>query len=406
MNKETFDSLHKHSIEHRYVQIPPREGGENRKKKLEGLKDKRCREDAKAQQLLRLIERRRIGYLAHLYNRVKPHLDSSRQKLEQEQLEWHANTNSLEEMKSVDADVVVSGTVKAVYDFLADTYLEENQNHDEEFEIILGVNNHIAISSDGITYQEKDYVPPHNDLWNGLSVSEVLLLRDKLKKIIELIDSCCIEEKKRDFYPSEIEWLNHENQEREGAHITPQDCNTIPVLLMESIYPELVDQPNLPKIQVFNRNNFSIADVLLAPAYFGLLHVDASRTDKARNDIFLKRCTWKSCSQVFQANNRNEKYCSSCKSVAKKERNDESRAESRLKKQNETYHDLAKELKRYRYLNGEPHHIDKISISLNCSTASLYQRFSSNKDDYWIRQNIRIQKHNKHEYSFHIEPRN
>ena len=68
MNKETFDSLHKHGIEHTHVQIPPCEGGENRKKKLEGLKDKRCREDAKAQQLLRLIERRRIGYLACLGN--------------------------------------------------------------------------------------------------------------------------------------------------------------------------------------------------------------------------------------------------------------------------------------------------------------------------------------------------
>ena len=68
MNKETFDSLHKHGIEHMHVQVPPREGIENRKKKLEDIEDERCREDENAKQLLGLIERRRLEYLACLGN--------------------------------------------------------------------------------------------------------------------------------------------------------------------------------------------------------------------------------------------------------------------------------------------------------------------------------------------------
>lgn len=368
MNKETFDSLHKHGVEHTHVQIPPCEGGENRKKKLEGLKDKRCREDAKAQQLLRLIERRRIGYLACL-----------------------GNINVLDQPP----DLVEAAVARMVL---------KNFGQEDRLKVMLGTSNCISISPDKICCEEGNQI--HH--WWG-SADSVLFLH-KLRQVVGLIKSCCVEGNNRDFLPLEIEWVQHENQEKHGTRITPRDCSPISVLLLESTYPELVGQPSSQQVvridQVLTKDNFSIADVLLAPAYFGLLHVDGSRMDKAQNDIFLKRCTWKSCSQVFQANNRNEKYCSSCKCVAKKERNDESRAESRLKKKNETYHDLAKELKRSRYFDGKLHHIDKISRSLNCSTASLYQRFSCNKDDYWIRQNIRIQKHNKHEYSFHIEPRN
>ena len=155
-----------------------------------------------------------------------------------------------------------------------------------------------------------------------------------------------------------------------------------------------------PKDEFFDdRTGIPYAQLLLQPACLGLAYI-------ADHQLPIKRCQRDVCDQVFQATNRNQQYCPPCKSVAKKEKNDESRAKGRLDRRYGEYSKLSADLKMYRYFDGEPHHIDKISKSLNRSKASLYQRFSSNKDDCWVCQDIRIQRHSKHEYSFHVEPRN
>ena len=131
---------------------------------------------------------------------------------------------------------------------------------EDRLKVMLGTNSCVSISSDKICYAEGNQI--HH--WWGSTDSALFL--HKLRQVVGLTESRCVEGNYRGFLPPEIEWVQHENQEKHGTRITPRDSSPISVLLLESTYPELVGQPSSQQVvrtdQVLTQDNFSIADVL------------------------------------------------------------------------------------------------------------------------------------------------
>ena len=169
------------------------------------------------------------------------------------------------------------------------------------------------------------------------------------------------------------------------------DQNLLKVSWFECGYDEVKGIPTSETVvgEPFEKGGIPYGQLLLLPAYLGLDHVFADR-------LLLKRCDRDVCNRFFEANTRNQKYCSSiCKSI---EKNVNTRSGSRWQK----YRTIVSKLKSNGFVDNddEPPDLDYIGRYVGETPGALQQFFSKRNSPFFERHGLVIKKLGTNQYSF------
>ena len=254
----------------------------------------------------------------------------------------------------------------------------------------------IVVKRDGFTHQEEDDGHPIGRLVMEQAFPVLIFLISAVEGLIE--DESMNKEQREAWLPLRcrgiVKQLEIQNWYNNEILLVIPDMETPPsVTLLERSYERLKDfPPSLPRDandKYFGDGQIPFADLIFQPAYLGLRHI-------AAHHLLLKRCQREVCNQVFQAANRNEKYCSSrCKSAEKNARN-------RAGKRSGTYRMLASKLKSCGLVDNGSHFVEEEDVCecLGYPVNSLLQFFSKTNRVCFEKYNLKVEKHGSYEYAF------